>query len=293
MLIYLLSRSKELYSTNRIFQAGINARHNVRVIDFMECDLLIEDGEYKVVYEHEILIKPDYVIPRIGSSVTFYGCTVVRHFEKMGVAVLNTPEGIINSRDKFRSPQLLAEAGIRIPKTYFSNDLYYAERIVRDHLGYPFIMKVLEGTQGEGVFLVHGEDEAKLLMDEHVRKGTRIILQEYIAEFSGKDIRLIVISGEVVASMMRIAQEGDFRSNIHRGGKGEVIELSEQEKEMAIRACMVLGLKMAGVDIMRSEKGPMIIEVNSSPGLEGIEGVSEVKSAEKLIESIEKQSLLW
>lgn len=293
MLIYLLSRSKELYSTNRIFQAGISARHNVRVIDFMECDLLIEDGEYKVVYEHEFLIKPDFVIPRIGSSVTFYGCTVLRHFEKMGVPVLNTPEGIINSRDKFRSPQLLSEAGIRIPKTYFSNDLYYAERIVRDHLGYPFIMKVLEGTHGEGVFLVHTEDEAKSLMDEHVRKGARIILQEYIAEFSGKDIRLIVIDGEVVASMMRTAQEGDFRSNIHRGGKGEVIELSEQEKEMAIRACLVLGLKMAGVDIMRSEKGPMIIEVNSSPGLEGIEGVSEVKVAEKLVESIEKQSLLW
>ena len=162
MLIYLLSRSENLYSTKRIVQAGISKKHNVRVINYMECDLLIEDGEYKVVYEHEVLLKPDFVIPRIGSSVTFYGCTVVRHFQMMGVSILNKPEGILNSRDKFRSLQLLNQAGIQIPKTYFSDDMYYAERIVREKLGYPFVLKVLEGTQGQGVLLVQYSGELAL-----------------------------------------------------------------------------------------------------------------------------------
>jgi ribosomal protein S6--L-glutamate ligase len=252
----------------------------------MECDLLIEDGEYKVVYEHEYLMKPDYVIPRIGSSVTFYGSTVVRHFQKMGVPILSTSEGIVNSRDKFRSLQLLSESGIKIPKTYFSNDLYYADRIVNNLLGYPFIMKVLEGTQGEGVYLIKDADEAARLFSEHIRKRTKVILQEYIAEFSGKDIRVIVVLGEVVASMMRIAQEGEFRSNIHKGGKGVIVQLSEKEKEMSIRALEILGLGFGGVDILRSEQGSMIIEVNSSPGLEGIEEATKIRIAEKLIESI-------
>ena len=287
MLIYLLSRSASLYTTGRIYQAGIRSKHNIRVINYMECDLLIENGEYKVVYEHEVLMKPDYVIPRIGSSVTFYGCTVVRHFQMMGANILNKPEGIINSRDKFRSLQILSEAKIPIPKTFFSNDLYYAERIVAKHLGYPFVMKVLEGTQGQGVFLVHNETEAEHLINEHVRKRTRIILQEFISEFSGKDIRVIVIRGKIVASMMRVAKEGDFRSNIHAGGRGELIDLSEQEKEIAIRSVEVLGLDYAGVDILRSQHGSLVIEVNSSPGFEGIEGVTKVPVAEALIESLE------
>lgn len=287
MLIYILSRSASLYTTNRIYQAGVSKRHNVRVINYMECDLLIEDGEYKVIYEHEELMRPDYVIPRIGSSVTFYGCTVVRHFQMMGIPVLNSPEGIINSRDKFRSLQILAESNIPIPRTFFSNDLYYAERIVAKHLGYPFVMKVLEGTQGQGVFLVHDEREAESLINEHVRKRTRIILQEFISEFSGKDIRVIVIKGKIIASMMRIAKEGDFRSNIHAGGRGEVVDLSEQEKEIAIRSVQELGLDYAGVDILRSQNGSMVIEVNSSPGFEGIEGVTKVEVSEALIESLE------
>lgn len=287
MLIYILSRSASLYTTNSIYQAGVRKKHNVRVINYMECDLLIEDGEYKIIYEHEILLKPDLVIPRIGSSVTFYGCTVVRHFQLMGTPVLNTPEGIINSRDKFRSLQILAQSNIPIPKTFFSNDLYYAERIVAKHLGFPFVMKVLEGTQGQGVFLVHNEEEAEHLINEHVRKRTRIILQEFISEFSGKDIRVIVVNGKIIAAMMRIAKEGDFRSNIHAGGRGEIVELSEQEKEMSIRSVQVLGLDYAGVDILRSQNGSLVIEVNSSPGFEGIEGVTKIPVAQALIDSLE------
>lgn len=287
MLIYILSRGPALYSTKRIVDAGISSRHNIRVIDHLECDLIIEDGEFKIIFEHEELIRPDYVIPRIGASVTAYGCTVLRHFEQMGVPVLNSSAGIMNSRDKFRSIQALAQHQIRIPKTYFSFDLYYAERVVRENLGYPFILKVLEGTQGKGVYLVNDQDSAQDLFSQHLKKNQKVILQEFISEFQGKDIRIIVIGNEVVTSMMRIAKPGDFRSNIHQGGRGEIVPLSEQEKEMAIKATKVLGLQMAGVDILRSSSGPMIIEVNSSPGIEGIEGVSKVKIAEKLIEHIE------
>jgi len=288
MLIYVLSRSKSLYSTSRIVQAGTNARHNVRVVNYLECDLIIENGEYKIIYEHEELLRPDYVIPRIGSSVTSYGCTVVRHFEQMGVPVLNSSNGILDSRDKYRSLQILSHHQILVPKTYFSFDLYYAERVVRNSLGYPFILKVIEGTQGQGVHLVHNEESASRLFNEHVTKNKRVLLQEFISEFQGKDIRVIVVGRKIVTAMMRIAKEGDFRSNIHRGGKGIEVVLSEREKEIAIKACEILGLGMAGVDILRSEKGSMIIEVNSSPGIEGIEGVTKAPIAEALIEYIEK-----
>lgn len=288
MLIYILSRGPKLYSTKRIVEAGTRSRNNIRVIDHLECDLIIEDGTFKIIYEHEELIKPDFIIPRIGASVTAYGCTVLKHFEQMGVPVLNSSNGIMNSRDKFRSIQVLAEHKIRMPKTYFSYDLYYAERVVREHLGFPFILKVLEGTQGKGVYLVKDQDNAFNLFSEHLEKNQKVILQEFIAEFQGRDIRIIVIGNEVVASFMRIAAEGDFRSNIHAGGRGEVVPLSEQEKEMAIKATRVLGLQMAGVDILRSSSGPMIIEVNSSPGIEGIEAVTKEKIAEKLIEYIEQ-----
>lgn len=289
MLIYVLSRSKNLYSTNRIYAAGTSKKHNVRVIDYLQCDLLIEDGEFKIIYEHEILLKPDFVIPRIGASVTSYGCAVVRHFEKMGARVLNSSDGIINSRDKFRCHQLLMAANIQVPKTYYSYDLYYAERVVRENLGYPFILKVLEGTQGIGVYLVRTEEEASGLFSKHITKNIRVLLQEFIAEFEGKDLRLIVVGNEVVASMMRIAQDGDFRSNIHRGGSGEDVAISQQEREMAIKAAKLLGLEMAGVDLLRSARGPLIIEVNSSPGIEGIESVTGKPVAEKLIEHVEKQ----
>ncbi|MEX1001792.1 MAG: RimK family alpha-L-glutamate ligase [Crocinitomicaceae bacterium] len=289
MLIYILSRSETLYTTKRIYQAGINRKHNVRVINYMECDLLIEDGKHKIVYEHEFLMVPDAVIPRIGSSVTSYGCTVVRHFERMGAMVYNKSEGILNSRDKFRSLQMLSKAGIKIPKTYFSYDLYYAERVVREHLGYPFVLKVLEGTQGQGVYLIEGEEQAVDFFNDFNERKTRIILQQYISEFKGKDIRVIVIGNKVVATMMRVAAEGDFRSNIHRGGKGETVLLSENEKEIAINSLHVLGLEMGGVDILRSETGAMIIEVNSSPGFEGIEGVTKHGIAEELIMAIENK----
>lgn len=288
MLIYILSRGPKLYSTARIYKAAVANGHTVRVIDHMECDLLIEKGEFKVVYNDEILPKPDFIIPRIGSSVTFYGSTVVRHFEQMGVPTLNNAISILNSRDKFRSLQFLVSNGIGIPKTYFSNDLFYAKSIVQKKLGYPFIIKVLEGTQGLGVYLVKDEENATEILSHFIEKKIKIILQEYIAEFSGKDLRVFVVGGKIIASMMRIAAGDDFRSNLHRGGRGEKVELSAEEQDMAINAVKALNLQVGGVDILRGKKGPMVIEVNSSPGLEGIERVSEVKIAEEIIGMLER-----
>jgi ribosomal protein S6--L-glutamate ligase len=291
MLIYILSRGATLYSTARIYRAALKSKHNVRIIDHMQCDLLIERGRFIVIYNNEVLMKPDLIIPRIGNSATIYGTTVVRHFQEMGAPVLNTPSGIYNSRDKFRSLQLLAGQNIPIPVTYFSNDLHQAERIVKGKLGYPFILKVLEGTQGVGVHLVKNEFEAFQLMNRFAAAKEKIILQEFIEEFKGKDIRVFIVGNKVVASMMRIANAGEFRSNIHRGGSGEKIVLSEEEREMAIRAVKILGLQIAGVDILRSKKGAVIIEVNSSPGLEGIEGVTGVEVAEEIIHYIEERYL--
>jgi ribosomal protein S6--L-glutamate ligase len=289
MLIYILSRGPNLYSTSRIYRAALNNKHNVRIIDHMHCDLLIEEGEFKVVYNNEILLKPDFVIPRIGSSATFYGTTVVRHFEQMGVPMLNSAMGIFNSRDKFRSIQLLAAQNIRIPSTYFSDDLHLAEKIIENKLGFPFILKVLEGTQGVGVYLVNDPIEATTLFNKFSRDQVKVLLQEFIAEFKGKDIRAFVVGNKVVAAMLRVASGDEFRSNLHRGGKGELVVLSEDEKELAIRAVRVLNLEVGGVDILRSQKGSMVIEVNSSPGLEGIEGVSQVKIAEEIISYIENK----
>jgi ribosomal protein S6--L-glutamate ligase len=288
MLIYILSRGPKLYSTIRIYKAAVKKGHTVRIIDHMECDLLIEKGVFKVVYNEEILPKPDFIIPRIGSSVTFYGSTVVRHFEHMGVQTLNNAISILNSRDKFRSLQFLVEGGIQIPTTYFSNDLFFAKKIVQNKLGYPFIIKVLEGTQGLGVYLVKDEENATEILSHFMAKKTKIMLQEYIAEFSGKDLRVFVVGNKIVATMMRIAGGDDFRSNLHRGGRGEKVELTPDEKEMAINSVKALNLQVAGVDILRSKKGPMVIEVNSSPGLEGIERVSEMPVAEEIIDLLER-----
>ena len=288
MLIYILPRGPKLYSTLRIYKAAVAKGHTVRIIDHMECDLLIEKGQFKVVYNEEILPKPDFIIPRIGSSVTFYGSTVVRHFEQMGVQTLNDSIAILNSRDKFRSSQFLAANDIQIPTTYFSNDLFYAKKIVQSKLGYPFIIKVLEGTQGLGVYKVKDEAGATETLSHFMEKKSKIILQEYIEEFSGKDLRVFVVGSKIVATMMRIAGGDDFRSNLHRGGRGEKVELTPDEKEMAIKSVKALNLQVAGVDILRSKKGPMVIEVNSSPGLEGIERVSEIKIAEEIIDLLDR-----
>ncbi len=230
----------------------------------------------------------DYIIPRIGANVTKQGEKVIRHFEKMGVPSLTSSDGLLNSRNKFRSMQILAEANLRMPLTYFSNDFEYAERIVHSKLGYPFILKITEGTQGVGVYLIKSEHQAKRFFDYYSESKTAVILQKFIAESKGRDVRIFTVGNKVIAAMERIAPANEFRSNIHQGGLGQMVNLSSDEIEMAVNAIKALGLKIGGVDIIRSEKGPMILEVNSSPGLEGIEGTTKIDIATSVFTFIEE-----
>lgn len=288
MLIYILSRNIELYSTSRLYEAVKKRNHRVKVISHMYCDLLIENGEFSVWYEGEMLPIPDYIIPRIGSNVTAYGEKIIRHFEKMGVTTLTSSEGLVLSRDKLKSLQVFAEHQINIPTTYFSNDFHEIERLVNHKLGYPFILKVLEGTQGLGVHLIKNEPTAQNFFDHFANSKTQVILQEFIKESKGRDLRIIVARSTIIASMERIAPQNEFRSNIHRGAVGYNIRLSDDEQQMAINALKAVGLKFGGVDIIRSKKGPLMLEINSSPGLEGIETVTKIDIAGEIIKFIEQ-----
>jgi len=288
MLIYILSRNENLFSTARLIEAGKKRGHTIKVYNHMYCDLIIEDSNFHISYENKILPTPDYIIPRIGANVTRQGEFVIRHFEKMGVQTLTSSEGLLNSRNKLRSIQILAEHQLKMPKTYFSDDLELSEAYVNAKLGYPFILKITEGTQGVGVYLIQDLITAQRFFEHYSTSKTSVILQEFIKESTGRDIRVFAVGNKVVAAMERIAPKNEFRSNIHRGGEGRLIELTNEEKEIAVKAIASLNLKIGGVDIIRSNKGPMILEVNSSPGLEGIEKVTKVDIASEIYEYIEK-----
>ena len=287
MLIYILSRNENLYSTARLIAAGQKAGHTIEVYNHMYCDLLIEDGAFHINYNEKSLAKPDYIIPRIGANVTKQGEKVIRHFEKMGVLTLTSSDGLLNSRNKFRSMQILAESKLNMPLTYFSNDFEYADNIVETKLGYPFILKITEGTQGIGVYLIKSKQQSEGFFDHYSESNTKVILQKFIAESKGRDIRIFTVGDKVIASMERIAPENEFRSNIHQGGMGQNVSLSPNEMDMAIKAIKSLGLKIGGVDIIRSINGPMILEVNSSPGLEGIESTTKIDIASSIFKFIE------
>ena len=287
MLIYILSRNENLFSTSRLIEAGKVKGHQIKIFNHMYCDLIIENGEFFVSYENRILEKPDYIIPRIGANVTGQGEAVIRHFEKMGVKTLTSSDGLLNSRNKLRSIQILGEHGLAMPTTFFSNDLEHAESYINNKLGYPFILKITEGTQGVGVYLIKDEITAKRFFDHYSISKTNVILQQFIAESKGRDIRIITIGEKVIAAMERVAPPNEFRSNIHRGAEGRTITLTKDENEMAIKAIKALNLKIGGVDIIRSKNGPLILEVNSSPGLEGIEKTTEIDIATAFYEFIE------
>jgi len=291
MLIYILSRNENLFSTSRLIEAGKKRGHQIKVYNHMYCELIIEDGQFSIGYENEILTVPDYIIPRIGANVTRQGEFVIRHFEKMGVPTLTSSEGLLNSRNKLRSIQILAEHKLNMPTTYFSDDLEYAENYIDSKLGYPFILKITEGTQGVGVYLIQDTLTAKRFFDHYSISKTKVILQEFIKESKGRDIRIVTIGNKVVAAMERVAPPNEFRSNIHRGGEGRLIELTSKEKEIAVKAIQALNLKIGGVDIIRSKNGPLILEVNSSPGLEGIEKTTEIDIADEVYQFIENDIL--
>jgi ribosomal protein S6--L-glutamate ligase len=291
MNIAILSRNQKLYSTRRLKEAGEKRGHKVEIIDHMKCVLLIEKKNPMVWYNGRRLDYFDAVIPRIGASVTFYGAAVVRQFEMMKVFTAIESQALIRSRDKLRSLQILSRAGLGLPKTIFMDYTKNTEGVVEAVGGAPVIIKLLEGTQGLGVVLAENKKAAQSVIEAFHGVKTRIIVQEFIKEAKGADIRAFVVNGEVVGAMRRQAtREGEFRSNLHRGGTATVVKLDRAEKHAAIEAAKKMGLGVAGVDMLPSKRGPLIIEVNSSPGLEGIEGATKLDIAGKIFEYIEKHA---
>ena len=292
MIIAILSRNPKLYSTQRLKQAGEARGHKVEIIDHMKCVLFIEKKNPVVLYQGRKLDYFDAIIPRIGASVTFYGAAVVRQFEMMKVFTAVESQALIRSRDKLRSLQILSRAGLGLPKTLFMDYTRDTEGIGEAVGGAPVVIKLLEGTQGLGVVLAENKKAAQSVIEAFHGIHARIIVQEFIKEAKGSDIRAFVVDGEVVGAMMRQAtREGEFRSNLHRGGVAKVIKLSRAEKYAAITAAKKMGLGVAGVDMLPSKRGPLIIEVNSSPGLEGIEGATQRAIAGKVFKYLEKNAM--
>ncbi|MHA6246986.1 30S ribosomal protein S6--L-glutamate ligase [Pontibacter sp. CAU 1760] len=288
MKIAILSRNSKLYSTRRLVEAAQQRGHEVVVLDHLRCDLVMEQGDPHILYKGERLRDIDVVIPRIGASVTFYGAAVVRQFQMMKAKSAVSSQAILRSRDKLRSLQILSRAGLGMPKTAFTNYSKQTAELVKEVGGAPLVIKLLEGTQGLGVVLAETKKAAESVIEAFHNLKARIIVQEFIKEAGGADIRAFVVNGEVVGAMKRQGKEGEFRSNLHRGGNASLIKLSRKEKAAALLAAKSLGLDIAGVDMLQSERGPLILEVNSSPGLEGIEKATQTDIAAKIIEYTEK-----
>lgn len=290
MNLKILSRDAHLYSTKRLVEAGLQKGHSVEVIDPLQCDLIIEKEKPTVYYKGRYLNTTDAIIPRIGASNTYYGTTVIKQFQMMGAFSTISSESLSMSRDKLRCLQMLSSARIGLPKTIFTN----YSRDVRDAIhhvgGAPLVIKLLEGTQGLGVMLAETENAAASVIEAFNGLEARVIVQEYIKEAKGADLRAFVVDGNIVGAMRRQAKEGEFRSNLHRGGTAKIITLSNEEKDLAIKAVTALGLGVAGVDMLQSNRGPLILEVNSSPGLEGIERATGIDIAKEIICYIERNT---
>lgn len=290
MKIVILSRNRKLYSTRRLVEAGQTRGHVVRVVDTLKCYMDIASHRPSVYYRGEKLEGFDAVIPRIGASITFYGAAVLRQFEMMGVYPLNESVAITRSRDKLRSLQILARAGIGLPLTGFAHSVDDTEALISLVNGPPLVVKLLEGTQGRGVVLAETQKAAESVIGAFRNLHANFLVQEFIQEAGGADLRCLVIGGKVVAAMKRQAREGDFRSNLHRGGSASLVRLTPEERSTAVRAAAKMGLNVAGVDLLRSNHGPVVVEVNSSPGLEGIERTTGKDIASLVIGLIEKQA---
>lgn len=288
MKIAVLSRNPDLYSTSRLIEAIEAKGYEGVVMDHMKCDIVMDNNGPCVFYKGKQVKDIDAIIPRIGSSVTFYGTAVVRQFEMMGVFAVVSSIAITRSRDKLRSLQILSQTGVGMPKTAFTNNTRGEQKILK-HIGQaPVVIKLLEGTQGLGVVLAETNKAATSVVEAFQSLNTRVILQEFIEEAGGADIRAFVVNGKVVGAMKRQGKEGEFRSNLHRGGSAAVIKLSAKEKSTAIKAAKSMDLAVAGVDMLQSKKGPMVLEVNSSPGLEGIEKATDQDIASIIVEYIEQ-----
>ena len=288
MRVYILSRNKELYSTRRLVEAAEQKGWEVRVIDYLKCSIEIMKGELNINYLGEKLPAPDAIIPRIGASRTFYGTAMVRHFEMMDVFSTSGNLAIARSRDKLRSLQILSKYGVDMPKTVFASNKSTAKDVIALSGGTPLVLKILEGTQGVGVVLVDTEKAAKSVLDAFYGMDVNLLVQEFIEEAGGADIRALIVGGEVVGAMRRQGAEGDFRSNLHQGGSATSHKLTRKEKSTALAAAKAMGLGVCGVDMIPSARGPLVMEVNSSPGLEGIEKSTNIDIAGKIMDYIAK-----
>ena len=287
MKIAILSRNKNLYSTNRLFNAGTKRGHRIDVIDYLRCYINIGENQTAIYYDGKKLGRYDAVLPRIGASQTSYGTAIVRQFEMIGDFVINKSDAIKSSRDKLRSLQVLAKHGIDMPITGYASHTMDIHDVIEKVGKTPLIMKLLQGTQGNGMVLAETMKAAESVMNAFKQVDADILVQEFIKESSGVDIRAIVVGKKVVAAMQRVAPQGEFRSNVHRGAATKHINLTPEEEEIAIKSTKVLGLSVAGVDLMRSKRGPLVLEVNSSPGLQGIELLTGADVAGEIISFIE------
>jgi len=290
MKIGILSQNPALYSTSRLCQAAEARGHQVEVVDPLYCFMDITSHRPSVYYRNRKLDDFDAIIPRIGASVTFYATAVLRQFEMMGVYCLNESVAISRSRDKLRALQLLARKGIGMPVSGFAHSTKMTSELIKLVGGAPLVIKLLEGTQGKGVVLAETTQAAESVIDAFRDLDEYFLVQEFIKEADGADIRCFVVGGKVVASMMRKAKSGEFRSNLHRGGSAVTVKLTPEERKTATRAATAMGLNVSGVDIIRSKHGPLVIEVNSSPGLEGLEKATGKDVAREVIEYIEKNA---
>jgi ribosomal protein S6--L-glutamate ligase len=290
MKIALLSRDASLYSTTRLKEAGEARGHEIKIIDYLRCYMNITSRRPQIIFQGQELEGFDAVVPRIGASHTFYGTAVVRQFEMLGTFTPNESQAITRSRDKLRSLQLLARAGIPLPVTGFAHSTKDIDGLLETVGGAPVVVKLLEGTQGVGVVLAETKKAAESVIAAFRQLDANILVQEYIKESGGSDIRAIVVGNRVVAAIRRTSAPGDFRSNLHRGGTAEKIRLAPEERSIALRAARTVGLNVSGVDLLQSNHGPVVMEVNSSPGLEGVEGATGVDVAGKIIEFLEKNA---
>ncbi|MBE0511346.1 MAG: 30S ribosomal protein S6--L-glutamate ligase [Chromatiales bacterium] len=290
MKIAILSRNRKLYSTERLVSAALERGHEVRVLDTLKCYMDIATAKPGIYYRGERLEHYDAVIPRIGASITAYGMAVLRQFEMMGSFPLNESVAIGRSRDKLRSLQLLSRKGIGLPLTSFAHHVENTKELIQLVGGAPLVVKLLEGTQGKGVVLAETVKAAESVIDAFRELGANFLVQAFIKEANGSDVRCLVVGNKVVAAMERKAKEGEFRSNLHRGGTASITRLTPQERATAVRAAKTMGLSVAGVDLLRSANGPLVMEVNSSPGLEGIETSTGKDVASMIIKYIEENA---
>lgn len=290
MKFAILSANPNLYSTKRLVEAGKKKGHEMIIVDHTKCDLVIEKKKPSIIYKGEEITGVHGAIPRIGASVTFFGTAVVRQFEMMKIFTATESQALVRSRDKLRSLQILSRAGLGLPKTVFSNYSKNVGNIVDKVGGAPCVIKLLEGTQGLGVVLADNRNSAESILEAFNGLQARVIVQEFIKEAKGADLRVFIIDGVVVGAMKRQGKEGEFRSNLHRGGTAEIVQLTDEEENAALKAAKVMGLGIAGVDMLQSARGPLILEVNSSPGLEGIEAATGKDIATLIIKYVERNA---